>query len=100
MYTSSGQLRFCVFLYVIFWGKEYLVMKWNHILDLYVSPPQNTGTYYSMGEQTGGCLYREPNSGRIIRACDSEVKSHCICLNIFQHELKMTIFIIAGPDWW
>jgi len=30
------------------------------------------GSYYSMGEHTGGCLYREPNSGRIIRACDSE----------------------------
>ena len=71
-----------------------------------------TGSYYSMGEQTGGCLYRfligqcaliphisvlqsctvhlqfhkvtftqsclhrEPNSGRIIRACDAEVPPH------------------------
>eukprot|EP00092_Neocalanus_flemingeri_P018822 GFUD01020380.1.p2 GENE.GFUD01020380.1~~GFUD01020380.1.p2 ORF type:complete len:160 (+),score=26.68 GFUD01020380.1:14-493(+) len=32
------------------------------------------GEYYSMGDQgsTGGCLYRNPHTGKIIRACDTE----------------------------
>jgi len=32
------------------------------------------GSYYAMGDasSTGGCLYRDPLTGRIIRACDSE----------------------------
>merc|ERR1739838_131009 len=32
------------------------------------------GSYYAMGDasSTGGCLYRDPTTGRIIRACDSE----------------------------
>ena len=71
------------------------------MLALFVSPSQNTGTYYSMGEQTGGCLYREPNSGRIIRACDSEVESHFIWLNIFSTWVEDDKIYHAGPDrWW
>merc|ERR1712080_246503 len=30
------------------------------------------GDYYSMGNSPGSCLYREKNTGNIIRACDSE----------------------------
>merc|ERR1712215_598110 len=30
------------------------------------------GNYYAMGTSSGGCLYRERDNGKIIRACDTE----------------------------
>ena len=107
-------------------------MKWECVYtNLLFSDPRYSskinsqwlkpGSYYSMGEHTGGCLYREPNSGRIIRACDSEVLWYiqmlCIrgtlILNYCDSEVLWSLKIVScqqnrklknicslGQSWW
>merc|ERR1712215_86350 len=54
-----------------------------------VTEGPHVGTYYAMGDQgsTGGCLYRDPNTGKIIRACDQEATfgdnyDYVLCANV------------------